>query len=244
MKKLFGFTLAEVLVTLGIIGVVAALTTPTLVSNVKNKSYAAVLKSTIGDLENAFASAMAQEGVESIFETSISKGNLINGNSSDEEKNEFFSNLEKYLKISNGSMLNSFLYYSNKGTNVYNMNANGGKGAQTSIANAHIPIELKNGSTIFIKFLTPSDFHPNNAGSLYIDVNGISSPNVIGRDVFRFMIRTDGTLVPIGSQKYKDEAVAGDASSLWTEACPKNGAIQSGQYCTARLIENGYEFDY
>ena len=34
MKKNKGFTLAEVLVTLGIIGVVAALTTPALIQNV------------------------------------------------------------------------------------------------------------------------------------------------------------------------------------------------------------------
>lgn len=34
MKKKFGFTLAEVLITLGIIGVVAALTAPALIQNV------------------------------------------------------------------------------------------------------------------------------------------------------------------------------------------------------------------
>ena len=33
MTKRFGFTLAEVLITLGIIGVVAAMTIPTLISN-------------------------------------------------------------------------------------------------------------------------------------------------------------------------------------------------------------------
>ena len=33
MKKRYGFTLAEVLITLGIIGVVAAMTIPTLMSN-------------------------------------------------------------------------------------------------------------------------------------------------------------------------------------------------------------------
>lgn len=36
-KGLKGFTLAEVLITLGIIGVVAAMTMPTLINNTKNK---------------------------------------------------------------------------------------------------------------------------------------------------------------------------------------------------------------
>ena len=38
MKK-YGFTLAEVLITLGIIGVVAAITIPTLVSNYKQRAW-------------------------------------------------------------------------------------------------------------------------------------------------------------------------------------------------------------
>ena len=39
MTKRFGFTLAEVLITLGIIGVVAAMTIPTLVANYQEKTY-------------------------------------------------------------------------------------------------------------------------------------------------------------------------------------------------------------
>ena len=244
MKKLFGFTLAEVLITLGIIGVVAALTTPTLVSNVKNKSYAAMLKSTVSDLENAFSAALGAEKAGNLFETSLVKGESVNANAPDEIKTSFLNDLEKYLKISKSyPNVNSHLYYTNKGSNVYRMNETGGKGNATSITNAHIPIELKNGSTIFIKTYPQSSLHPYWAGNLFIDVNGISSPNILGRDVFTFMIRKDGTLVPEGSQRYSDEYVT--HSQLWTEACPKSGAITGGgRHCTARLIENGYEFDY
>ena len=39
MRKLFGFTLAEVLITLGIIGIVAALTMPMLIAEYRNKAY-------------------------------------------------------------------------------------------------------------------------------------------------------------------------------------------------------------
>ena len=42
MKK--GFTLAEVLITLGIIGVVAALTLPSLITNYRKKQTVAQLK--------------------------------------------------------------------------------------------------------------------------------------------------------------------------------------------------------
>ena len=39
IKKILGFTLAETLITIGIIGVVAALTIPTLVQNYQEKNW-------------------------------------------------------------------------------------------------------------------------------------------------------------------------------------------------------------
>lgn len=40
MKKIFGFTLAEVLITLGIVGVVAALILPPVINEIKDREYA------------------------------------------------------------------------------------------------------------------------------------------------------------------------------------------------------------
>lgn len=42
-----GFTLAEVLITLGIIGIVAALTLPSMINNSNKKEFEALLKKTI-----------------------------------------------------------------------------------------------------------------------------------------------------------------------------------------------------
>ena len=46
MKNKLGFTLAEVLVTLGIIGVVSAMTVPTLMQNYQRQSYVTQLHKT------------------------------------------------------------------------------------------------------------------------------------------------------------------------------------------------------
>ncbi len=57
-----GFTLAEVLITLAIIGVVAAMTIPTLISNYKKKETVTKLKQTYSILSQAVYKAQAKNG--------------------------------------------------------------------------------------------------------------------------------------------------------------------------------------
>ena len=53
MNKKFAFTLSEVLVTMGIIGVISALTVPTLVNNYQRKAQALQFRKTVTDIGNA-----------------------------------------------------------------------------------------------------------------------------------------------------------------------------------------------
>ena len=53
MKKSLGFTLAEVLITLGIIGVVAAMTMPTLINSTQGAQYKAAFKKALSALSQA-----------------------------------------------------------------------------------------------------------------------------------------------------------------------------------------------
>jgi prepilin-type N-terminal cleavage/methylation domain-containing protein len=67
MKK--GFTLAEVLITLGIIGVVSAMTIPTLIHKYKNDEYIAGMKKIYATLAQATLSAKEQVGLENLGNT-------------------------------------------------------------------------------------------------------------------------------------------------------------------------------
>ena len=53
MKNKLAFTLAEVLVTLGIIGVVSAMTVPTLMQNYQRQSYVTQLHKTYNEISQA-----------------------------------------------------------------------------------------------------------------------------------------------------------------------------------------------
>ena len=86
MKKSFGFTLAEVLITLGIIGVVAAMTMPTLMNSTQGAQYKAAYKKALSALSQAitlnvaldgssFADTVAGQGVD----TDITKTDTVAG---------------------------------------------------------------------------------------------------------------------------------------------------------------------
>src|SRR5574344_1973996 len=62
VSKFLAFTLAEVLITLGIIGVVAALTIPTLMQKTQERESISKLKKVFSVLQNAYSRAINDEG--------------------------------------------------------------------------------------------------------------------------------------------------------------------------------------
>ena len=72
--KRFGFTLAEVLITLGIIGVVAAMTIPTLISNTNSAKFKSQYKKTLSTLNQAALMATAQYDLDYASLTTECKG--------------------------------------------------------------------------------------------------------------------------------------------------------------------------
>lgn len=64
MNKKSGFTLAEVLVTLMIIGVIASMTVPSLMQNTAQQEYKAALKKAVSTMNQAIAMNYALDGVD------------------------------------------------------------------------------------------------------------------------------------------------------------------------------------
>ena len=78
MKK-FGFTLAEVLITLVIIGVIAAMTIPTLMNNTNQQEFRVGLKKAISALNQAMSLNYALEGT-TVGDTTLASAQQVRDN--------------------------------------------------------------------------------------------------------------------------------------------------------------------
>ena len=103
MKK-YAFTLAEVLITLGIIGVVAAMTIPTLMQNTNAKDVVAKVKKANNTITNAINLGAAHEGLTAesyykgddghlYFKSFIKNTNVIKKPDGYEDTDEYYEGL-------------------------------------------------------------------------------------------------------------------------------------------------------
>ncbi len=176
-----GFTLAETLITLGIIGVVATLTLPNLVSNYKKKVYVAQIQKAYNQLFNAFSNVMLDEEVDDLSDSSLS---------TDEGVEAF---LKKYFKAvlfckpdEDGSNKNSIKNC--LAENYLNIQKNRQMSATSMISGTLVTCAVINtGAAICLKPFTSS----NNSVQVSIDVNGKNKPNIAGYDFYSLLVNSD-----------------------------------------------------
>lgn len=197
MKKSFGFSLAEVLITLGVIGVVAAMTMPTLIQNHQKQVYATSAKKAVNIVQNMFKKMQADEGVFSFLDTELSsQGNCVHGPENGCE--DLYGNpsvheriIPKYLKVVK-PCADSDCNIKYQGWN-YLRCSNGKCKLQLSDSIGTLS-EDKGGfytSWSGIRGFYTADgmifyFLNGQQGiiQIYVDVNGEKGPNIHGRDLF------------------------------------------------------------
>lgn len=188
------FTLAEVLITLGIIGVVAAMTLPTLINKQDEKARITSLKKAYTVLNQAFMMAYEKEGTPDTW----SDGNWIGANGAQ----IIFEKVVPFLKIiKKCDNTNTKQCFAAK---YYTINNDGNKVVETSDINGFSgsSIVLADGQSIFFYFPssacnTVTGDIKNICGHIKIDVNGAKKPNIYGEDLFMFYITTSG-IIPYG----------------------------------------------
>ncbi len=229
-NKQSGFTLAEVLITLTVIGVVAALSIPTLLSSSNDAGDVTRLKKVYATFTNAAKLYEAEEGsISSAFTTA---GGASSGTASKAAFEAVFMpylNIIKYCGADKGCWhdgptkhLGGTQYHATLDTQW------DGNYAKAILADG-ITITF---SSLASNCTTDNGDGPldNTCGNFVIDINGSKGPNQVGRDYFDFWITRSG-VYPMGS--YNDGKSCSSSSSTWdTEAG-----------CTAKILAEG-EINY
>ncbi len=179
--KKSAFTLAEVLITLGIIGVVAAITMPVMITNYQKHKTVTQLKKFYSILNQAMKLSEAENGEyvnwQAIDDIGIS--------------NYYRIYWKPYLKSAKLCTSPSDCGYTSIKP-FYDLNGNV-HGHDITGSGSRITMILGDGTLLQIMA------KPGNAGGyMTVDLNGAKQPNKLGRDVFFFIRTANGQIVPYG----------------------------------------------
>ncbi|MBQ8459102.1 type II secretion system protein [bacterium] len=204
-----GFTLAEVLITIGVIGVVAAMTIPTLIANINAQRFRSQFKKSISTLNQAGRMAQAQYG----FDFGDIKAQYGDGMGSCETQNP--EQIKTICSLFNGTLTGKTYLDSN----YYDAEL---KAMNYGYYTEGYQYQLSDGSIVFfsagpancsisvgesIKELIDSTGDRRDCFG-WIDVNGTSKPN-------KEVSCSDGTDTMLANdENYKDCVVKNDANHL------------------------------
>jgi len=230
--------LAEVLITLAIIGIVAAITIPSIVANHQKRTLETQFAKGYRTLQQAVNLAVAEHGDLSTWDwketyTTEEKNNFA--------KNYFipYLNVAKYCpaEVAGTECFPDVKYARLNGTMADNL-----------ARKIYFPkVLLADGSSIsfIVKGNCISD--NNRCFEFYIDINGHKKPNTIGRDLFSFNIYPQtNEFLPHGINKENSyDENSGSFTKYTTEEveadCSESG---SGWPCAAKIIQEGFKINY
>ena len=166
--KQVAFTLAETLIVMGIIGVVAALTLPNLNSSTGEKEKVAKLQKIYSNLQDAFGRAEAVYGP-------YDEWFVNDGDDYGKKAKRVFERITEFMKYSKVCTVND-------ACTLFNAGSSEGTRTQYSVI-------LADGSIIGFSW------DANNNGKIYVDIDGMNKgPNYAGKDYFNFTINNEDKL--------------------------------------------------
>ena len=228
MKNKLAFTLCEMVIVVGIMGIIAEMTIPTLVQNFQEKTTIVTLQKTYSTLSQAYTLAVQENGTPDSWGLTSSTGY------DPDIGLKMMNYLKPYLKIikdcGNSTLQGCFP------NTMYKRNSGGSLTNWSNIENNPVlaKVRLADGSSLASIYLEANTNCNTNSGTtpalqtvcghFWIDVNGQKGPSLMGTDLFNFYLTNYG-IIPAGTNR-----------SL-------NDCITEGWTCTAWVIYNS-NMDY
>ena len=232
MRK--GFTLSEVLITLSIVGIVAVLTIPGIMKNYRNRLYTAQLEKVYAQVADAAQSIMNDEHVDNFYETNAAGAASCSNADKGTCESGYAYFLTKYFKAvkynckkddKTGCVSSSSSLYKTVSGDNMQSGFDGGNCIQTvsgaAICGTYNSVK---------KCLT-----------LGVDINGMTEPNMPGRDIFYMDIHKNGSVSDTSSFCEDNNLGAPAADCLDNDTVTMGGAAGG---CLNNIIEAGWKMEY
>lgn len=251
-KKKSAFTLAEILITLGIIGIIASITIPSIIDYYSKQQYVESLKKAYSDLTQMFSLYMTDSAVSEIGQTSLFDGVSFSDTSVQDSLDGMIKTYFKVVRACRAGdstcQVTGYKYLSTSAgtpstqfpSSRYNFCTLNGMCFSIGLSSTCQPDLAKTGQM------------KANCGSIFVDVNGNKPPNQFGRDFFNsFRIGQDGQLYAYEGLQYAIFNGGGSAAATYWRNTPSycgslNNSDLTGAYgyCVGRILEEGWQMNY
>lgn len=227
-KKIYAFTMSEILIAMLVLGILMAFTVPSLKLSHEKNSTQAGFASTIKDVNKA----LFNYSIKNQCRGKLGCTNVFANNNAAEALATEFSSVKRGTNCWNGKgNLNGFLNLDNLSCFM------DGKGRifATESLSADCSTDYLDNS------FDNNHKLKNSCGLLYADINGQKQPNKFGRDIFMFIITDSSSsyLYPNGGKLLK--TVSNKNIEPWSEDnCNSSGGIT----CAGRIVEEGWKVRY
>jgi len=231
------FTLAEVLITLAIIGIIAAITIPSIVANHKKTALETQFAKAYRTLSQAVNLAVAEHGEMETWAWQEAY--------TQEEQDNFvktyllpYFNVQKFCSATNpntGCFPDVMYKYLN------------GADWTPFATNAASKVLLADGMAIQFSFVSSCYANKRRCLGFNVDINGYVPPNVHGIDVHTFDIYPQtGEFLPYGInlERSYNEATGSYTKLTEEQTNSKCGKGTSGDFCAAKIISEGFKMNY
>ena len=199
------------------IGVVAAMTMPTLIGNYKKQETVSKLKKAYTNISQAYLLSQVENGNAKNWETPQTLG--VEG-----YLNKYWA---KYFH-----KINICYTYSECGyKNMHPYKFADGSDSTYTVASStrRIPFITSDGIIYTLSLASGNDGNLTYNTGIYIDINGPKGPNIYGKDLFTYTITSKNTILPSGYNTRME---------LLNKECSNEG---KGTACAAKIMKDGWQ---
>ncbi|MDD3150587.1 MAG: prepilin-type N-terminal cleavage/methylation domain-containing protein [Candidatus Gastranaerophilales bacterium] len=225
-KNKKGFTLAETLIVIAIIGIIASIAIPTLFGTTSDAELKAAWKKSYSDLSQATMMIIADNG------GSLAGAFPGDAAGSEDLKNAYTSKLNIIKDCSGASWAGGTVGGGASAGGCWHTGGNWSYLTGTTMTNFDTPGLILNSGFLMYFYIDKSDcsYSAGNyrrCGAVFIDINGFKKPNTIGKDIFGASV-TSNSLIPYGAREYKHYATT----------CIENSTASgnTGEGCSAKYL--------